>query len=276
MLGVSEKDLTSMMHTTFRAMINHHCPDEVLNIETHFFDAKLRCQSCEYDLDLGRDVWLNRSRWSRLTKEYVSKENLEVFVDGAQTILAGEARPGACVSMLFNDPRRYDKKHRWGGCLQSATYRGDASSNPTLTFYSRTSYVGYMGLLDAAIANRIAATIADGFEDVSVADIAFQWHLTSAQLHHFKSLPYIYSQPDLMKKLEGRKLSSHPWLYVRKWYEKVLEAWDKHKDPEAMLADEKYGPFRRIKRRWLEYKGHLSKNIPPSCPVNTLDFSKCE
>jgi len=276
---IEESTLTDAMHTAVRDMLDSQHPDAILNIETHHFNVIILAHSCEYELDIGKELWLNQSRWTRLTREYIASDSLEAFINGAATILAGEARDGACVGMLFNDPRRMAKKHRWGGCLQSATFRGDASNNPTLTFYSRTSYIGYMGMMDAAIAYVIAREIADQFEDLDVSHIAFRWYLTSAQLHHFKSLPFIYSQFDLHKKLKGRwareKDKSPAWRHIIRWHQKVEDAWAQYQDPELMLANEKYGPFRRIKRRWLEHQGHLTKNIPPSLMPAKLDFTKC-
>jgi hypothetical protein len=281
-------DITEAMSELFETQLFDDSPDAELNIETHHFDVIITAErSCLYELDIGKELWLNRSRWSRLTKEYIASDSLRVFIEGAVSILAGEARDGACVSMLFNDPRRYAKKHRWGGCLQAATFRGDLNSSPTLTFYSRTSYIGYMGMMDAAIAYVMARDIANHFDDVDPKDISFRWHLSSAQLHHFKSLPYLYSKPVLLRWIEkeAKRLRKNgnergencaPALYhIAKWYNKVLDAWNEYQDPEAMLDAEPYGPFRRIKRRWLEFKGHLTKNIPPSLMPDDLDFSKC-
>jgi len=154
-----------------------------------------------------------------------------------------------------------------------ATFRGEKGNRPTITFNSRTTYMGYIGFLDAAIAHVMAREIA------TPEDIGFRWHITSQQLHCFKTLPYIYSQPDLMKFLEklgrNRRLidkQSPTWRHVGKWYCKVLDHFDEH--GVDMLDVEKYGPFKRIKRRWLEHKGHLDKNVPPSCLVDTLTFKK--
>jgi len=268
--------LSKAMHYTIRNHLDCLKPDAVLNIETHIFNTCIVAHTCKYDLDIGKHVWLNKQRWSRLVREYISKAAVERFITDAQYIFAGNARKGATANMLFNDPVRSEKKHRWGGCLMGATFRGDEDSYPTITFYSRTTYIGYMGLLDAAIAHVMAREIA------SPKQIAFRWYITSQQLHHFKTLPYIYSQPDLMKKLSKyaknpRLVSSSAspaWIHITKWYQKVLEAYKLY--GTDMLEQEKYGPFRRIKRRWLEYKGYLDKNVPPSLTLDQLTFEKAD
>lgn len=297
---VHAKTLSSMMHTAIRAHMDCPTPDAVLNIETHLFNVVLNAASAEYDLDVGRNLWLNKQRWSRLIKEYLPLEPWERFRSQCGEILAQHARLGATANMLFRDPDRYAKKHRWGGCLMGATFRGDnqKSGPATLTFYSRTTYIGYMGLLDAAIAHVMASEIAMDSQ-MAVSQIGFRWCIASSQMHSFKSLPFVYSQPDLMRRLEryerNRKLVNQTkmpptWYHMTKWYCKVCDHWDSAcaqispegpVDPaeypeacEVMLNGEKYGPFRRIKRRWLEYKGYLAKHVPPSLPVNQLDFEK--
>jgi hypothetical protein len=268
------------MHGAIRAHLDHPQPDAVLNIETHLFNVQLLADTCDYELDIGKEVWLNKGRWSRLIKEYVPRESVRRFVSQADEILRREARLGATANMFCHDPKRYDKKHRWGGCLMGMTFRGDnGKSGPaTLTVYSRTSYMGYMGLLDAGVAHVIARQIAEQ-SGLTTADIGFRWYLSSQQLHGFKTLPYIYSQPDLMGTLE-RIVRNPPhitptWQILRGWYKKVLEHWDDAKhDPKRMLAMEKYGPFKRIKRRWMEAKGYLTKRPPPSLSISEVDLGK--
>lgn len=273
--------MSELIADTVRTHLNHAKPDAVLNIETHLFNSSLTCNDAtKYDLDVGKNLWLNKQRWSRLIREYVPLDSLNRFIDQTQEIMNGEARLGATANMLFRDPDRYAKKHRWGGCLMGATFRGDnkKSGVATLTFYSRTTYIGYMGLLDAAIASKIATSIS------TTQPIAFHWHIASMQLHCFKTLPYIYSQPDLMAHLEKyakfrRSIDSAPstWRHLAKWYCKVLEHWRQSgENVDKFLSTEKYGPFRRIKRRWCEHKGYLQKHVPPSLLVADLDFSKAE
>lgn len=278
--------LTQLMGLTVRAMLDDPYPDAVLNIESHFYHVTMIADDACYELDVGKQLWLNKQRWSRLIREYVPGQALEKFIDQAREIVRGDARQGATANMLFRDPDRYEKKHRWGGCLMGATFHGSPAYNerPCLTFYSRTTYIGYMGMLDAAIGSVIAGLIdLDGSTPVS-----FRWQVTSCQLHCFKSLPFIFSQPDLMKRLAEvhrfvkRDKVKRPgtisptWWNIAKWYDKVLEAYNEHGlkmlDPE----NEKYGPFRRIKRRWLEHMGHLKKAVPPSLPVSQLTMEKAE
>jgi len=278
-LEIHGKDITRVVNAALRHHLETPQPDAVLSIETHMFNVTLAADSCEYSLDLGKHVWLNKSRWTRLIREYVSAEDIWRFLRQATEIYKGTARKGATANMLFKDPVRYEKKHRWGGCLMGATFRGEEGNHPTITFFSRTTYMGYMGLLDAGIAHIMAQYIAKDLDDLS--GIGFRWHITSQQLHCFKTIPYIFSQKDLIKDLEKyakktdawcKKHLTPTWRYMTKWYKKIQEAYEEH--GVKMLNKEKYGPFRRIKRRWLEYKRYLKKNIPPSLLISNLDFNK--
>lgn len=275
------KTITEATDTSLRWLLNHPTPDAVLNIESHAFNVTIHADTCEYSLDVGKNLWLNAARWSRLIKEYVPADGLARFIEQAKEIRSGDARDGATANMMFRDPDRYEKKHRWGGCLMGATFRGDnkRAGRSTITFFSRTSYIGYMGFLDAAIAHAMARQIVG---DEHLSEVSFRWHLSSMQLHCFKTLPYLFSVPEYMKQLKvdavalkvGKRRPgiSPTRVNMAKWYNKVLEAWDTHGD--QMLEHEKYGPFKRIKRRWMEHSGHSQKRPPPSLPVSRLDFSK--
>lgn len=279
--------ITDALDGAVKGLLLAENPDAVLNIESHAFNVCIEAGSCEYGLDVGKQLWLNIQRWSRLVREYIPKDDCQRFVVQCREIYGGEARDGATTNLLFRDPKRQEKKHRWGGCLMGATFRGARGSTPipTLTFYSRTCYMGYIGMLDAAIAHVMAQKL---IAPEDSAPIQFRWHISSMQLHCFKTIPFLFSNPALMKRLEsmalrikhkgftGHRHWNQPPTLVNmgNWYLKILEAYEQY--GTDMLNYEKYGPLRRIKRRWLEYKGFSDKAPPPSLPVSKLTFTKAE
>lgn len=270
-------DITELMKSATLQMVRNDIPpSSVSNIETHYKDMILRAESCAFDLDLGRDVWLNKQRWSRLIREYLPRDGVDRFIEQAQEILSGESREGATANMMFHDPVRYEKKHRWGGCLMGATFTMNYGGKPSITFFSRTTYIGYMALLDAGIAHVMAREIAYGFDDIGLEDIAFTWHITDAQLHHFKTIPWLFhNAPSVVQQLmksETTVPERTTLHYMWKWYGKIQEAFNEY--GVSMLDYEKYGPFKRIKRRWMEFMKHVDKGAPPSCSIDTLDFSR--
>lgn len=281
--SVMSPTLTTLLEDAMNWHLEVKEPDAVLSIETHMFDVQFIAQCMELEFDVGSLLHLNIGRFSRLVKEYVPRTPVERFVAQCHEIVSGNARDGAVAGFLFRDPPRHAKKHRWGGCLQSAQFRRNDRPNRarfTLTFNSRTTYLGYMGHLDACLAYTLASYITDP------SKVEFIWNIGSVQLHCFKSLPLIFKTPSLFKILENlakrevtdvamRAIKTHygpTWYYLVKWYQRILRDYDAY--GLEMVAVEKYGPFKRVKRRWLEFKGLLTKNIPPSLPVQDLTFDK--
>lgn len=244
----------------------------------HILNMMIRAESCRYDLDVGKHLWLNRSRWSRLIKEYIVKEKMDLFIEQCRGVVLGAVPLGAVPGFTFSDPQRSVIKHRWGGCLIGATFVGGKKLEMTLTFYSRTSYIGYMGFMDAGIASLIAQKVTEG-TDYTVDNIKFVWHISSAQMHYFKIIPYMLSQPRLFKHLqylEKRRYDiqdqSHAWKQIARFYVRIVD--DYNRFGLKMVDKEPYGPLKRIKRRWLEHMGYSPKTPPPSLPLSELDFEK--
>lgn len=263
----------------FDAVLGMEKPDAILNIETHLFNTMIHSETCDFEFDIGKSLWLNKSRWTRLINEYINRKSMDIFIEQSQTIYSNNARDGASTIFHFRQPVRSPRKHRWGGCLGMLVYHGSYHNQPTLTMYSRTCYLGYISFLDAAIAHVVSKKITGWDPEAKEYPISFRWHIATAQVHHFKSLPYIYSRPEHMELLEelvntrayGKLKYTSPCLYyICDWYHKVINAWGRY--GLKMLENEKYGPFKRIKRRWMEHKGYLTKNVPPSLKVSQLDF----
>jgi hypothetical protein len=256
---------------------NHLYREEVdlyLGIGTNLNDVILVADSAEYDFNL-QEVWLNSSRWTRLVHEYLNPVDLTAFVRNARIIMDGKGKNGVITNMPFRPvERRADlRRHKWGNCLMAATFRGTPGSRvkPTLTLHSRVSYNGYMLGLDMGVAHCLAREIARGDTD----EVSINWHLDVMQLHSFKSLPYLYTQPDLMGVLqaigEGEMgYERFPtWKSISRWWVKVLEFEDMGKH----WSEEKYGPYKRIRKRYAEFQ---EGKLVPSCHIEELDFSKVE
>lgn len=272
-------DMTTALEETIAQTLVHPNPSAILGIETHFYNMRITADSCEFELDVGQNLWLHIGRWSRLIREYVALNELEMFIEQGREIYNGYARHGAATIMRFRSPVRTSRKHRWGGCLLGATFIGSPKykEKPLLTFFSRTTYIGYMGMLDAAIAHTLARSISEP------ENISFQWIITDCQLHGFKSLPMIYTKPRLMTELNkylammdrpnARKVIPPSWYQICKWQRKIVRDFEAY--GHDMLTVEKYGPLRRVKRRWMEHNNHLPHR-PPSLPVSQLTFEKSQ
>ena len=271
-----QPDMTALWHQVTRQHLYSSSVDLYLGIGTNHNDVTMVAESAEFEFDF-QDVWLNRQRWTRLVREYLDPQETADFIRRSKVIFEERGKNGVITNMPFRPVERTDRKHKWGNCLMAATFRGtpDSEVQPTLTLHSRVSYNAYMLGLDMCLAHVLAREIV-GPENLD--RVRIQWHLDVLQLHSFKSLPYIYTQPDLMKDLsrttdvgiKGRNLRKLPtWRSISRWWEKVLEFEDQGKT----LEEEKYGPFKRIRRRYQEYE---RGELVPSVTVDTLDLSKLE
>lgn len=268
-------DLTKLWHDVVRWHLYKEEVDLELGIGTNLYGVILEADSAEYDLNL-RDLWLNTSRWTRLIREYINPLDLTMFVRNSREIFHERGKQGVITNMPFRPvERRGDlRRHKWGNCLLATTFRGtpDSTVRPTLTLHSRVSYNGYMLGLDMGVAYHIAREISEGIP----GDIRIQWHLDVTQLHSFKCLPYLYTQADLMavlQKIEDMEkndefLAQYPtWKSISRWWWKVKE----FEDAGKTVAEEVYGPFRRIRKRYEEYQ---QGKFVPSVHISELDFSK--
>jgi hypothetical protein len=243
--------------------------DLYLGIGTNLNNVILETDSMAFEFDMGKEVWLNPQRWTRLTREYLDGPETAEFVKRARVIYHDKGRQGVITNVHFKSVTRFDRKHKWGNCLLAATFRGSHKNDkvqPTLTVHSRVSYNAYMLGLDMALVHVLAREITEGEPE----KIRLQWHFDVLQLHSFKCLPYLYHQTDLMEVLEGDIPEEYPtWRSIKRW-------WDKVKEFEASgktVDEELYGPFKRIRRRYEEYQNGI---FVPSTTVDQLDFSKVE
>lgn len=263
--------LTDLWHKTAHHMLfaTEKELDFVASIDTMIYDNVLSCDSMEYEFDAGRDLWLTRGRFTILQRDYLDLYELESFLDRCEAIGLGEAKRGVVTQMFCKGHKRGPKKYRWGNCMMAFTYRGgNKYERPTLALHSRVSYIAYIGGLDLALCHVLAREIGRRV-GCGPEDIAFRWHCDSLQFHGFKSIPYLFrfGLDDVLDRDVKRYPSSkHPTLkLVRKWW-KGMKA-----DYEAgvPLEDQKYGPLRRIRKRYQEY---TEGNPLPPVPINTLNF----
>jgi hypothetical protein len=240
--------------------------DFVASIDTIAYDNLLACRSMEFDFDLGRDLWLNRQRWTRLVRQYLDPPEVERFLKQAAQIGLGEGKRGVVASMFCANVRREAKKHRWGNCMMAFTYRGLRNAAPTLTLHSRVSYIAYIGGADLALAHVLARHIADAIE-VDVEDFRFRWHVDALQFHGFKSLPLLYRKRYIKDLEEPDLREQYPTInLVGKWWDKIVRDTESGKP----LTEEKYGPLKRVRRRYTEF---INEDYLPSVPVESLDLT---
>lgn len=268
------------------------------SLDFMFGDVIALADSCEYTMDIGRDIWVTPTRWSTLIRQYVDPDRLFAWLERIKEVSTYQR---GIVAMDFNTVKHQVVKsnarasrRKGGGCMRFVTYR--AFPQPTISLYSRTSYLGYIGGLDLLLANKLTELAADMIgEGLKVSDFQFRWHLDVAQFHAFKSMAYVFmtGQDKFMKVSEakwpeGRKfrgrtilpLDEYPgWKAVRYWYARI----DKQDREGKLYQDMKYGAEKRIRRRYhaqmgidqTPYLGTKEKEYKPlSTPIEMISLDR--
>lgn len=267
--------LTDLWHVSAQKMLfaKEEDLDFIASIDTMCYDNVLSCDSMRFDFDLGRDLWLTKSRFTILQRDYLDLHELNQFLDRCKSIGLGEAKRGVVTQMFAKQHGRRNKKYRWGNCMLGWSFRGgNKYEQPTLTMHSRVSYIAYIGGADLALCYVLAREIGRKIGR-KPKDFQFRWHVDSLQFHGFKSIPYLFrfGLDDILRDDTGEFPSSdHPTLkLVRRWWSGMVQ---KHEDGVPLEA-EKYGPLKRIRRRYEEHlqdPEHTLGISPPRIPIKEL------
>lgn len=257
-------DASQLMEVATMAHIARPTVEHDMSIGTNLYDVQLICDGLQNEFDIGRDLWFTQARWTNLIRSYLDPELTTRFIKASREIYNGRGKDGVVTEMQFRANKRSAKKHKWGNCLLSASFRGqpDTHIKPTLVFHSRVTYMGYIAGLDIGLASVLAKYIS-GRERVS--DIGLIWKIDVSQVHAFKTLPYLYAHRQLLDYV--LRLETPTAQRLQKWHEMVLR-YEKQGKP---IDDELYGPLRRVRQIW-----HNSNNgiLRPSSQINDLDLSK--
>ena len=223
-------------------------------------------ESMEWDFDM-KDLWLTKSRWSMMIRQYVDPDELEAWLTQITARIGTKGRGIAVMKTKTVKPRggaatghTNKETRRWGACMLALSYK--AVPHPQITLYSRTSYLGYIGALDLTVAWVLARLVAERV-GIDVKDIKFVWYNEAVQWHFFKSLAYLLNHPNKKLRKRYRRLLIKPdkklteeeleqianspgLLGSRKWLAKVIK-----EDKDGLTyGDMTYNTYRRIRRRW--------------------------
>jgi hypothetical protein len=263
-------DMTSLRHDLVQSMLfgtlENGGIDYIASIDCIRYDGAYHVDSMAYEFDVGRNLWLNKQRWTRLVREYLDLGETSKFLQRAEAIGLGEGKRGVITNLRPAYVPHAAKKHRWGPCLLGFTYRGLRTQQPVFSMHSRVSYVAYIGALDLALAHVLARYIAKRIR-VPIEEFQFRWHLDSAQLHAFKSLPMLYSDGWMPYFESSEMREKYPAIkLISRWHDSIVKSTDEGQPLEQI----KYGPLRRVTRRYREF---IAEDFLPTVPVSSLDLS---
>jgi len=307
-LHIYNSPTVTELHTNICDSLAYGSMDEmdmVTSVDVQKHNVVARAESFDWDFDL-RDLWLTRSRWTTMIRQYINPVALETWLNSCEAKLQGRKR-GVSV-MRTNEvaqrssPKKGDSGTRvwraWGSCMLAIGYR--AMPRPQITLHSRTSYLGYIGALDLSVAYVCARKITERV-GLNVQDIQFVWHLEAAQFHGFKSLAYLLDDEERREEFMAIEVGDgtsaedkvlrreSPSLYIsRKW----MNSFQREDAKGLRYGDMNFGQTRRIRKRYhtevlgydygapFEGGGHNSNSQNkrfrplPTCHVDSLTFDQ--
>lgn len=240
--------------------------DVITSVDVQIHNVIAEADSMDWDFDL-RSMWLTKSRWSMMVRQYLDPEELEAWIGQCTKKIGTKGRGIAVMRTKVVKPRggaatghTNKETRRWGSCMLAISYK--ALPRPQITLYSRTSYLGYIGALDLTVAWVAGKYLAKEM-GIDVKDISFVWMNEAIQWHNFKSLAYMLNHHDEEKRNlyrsylmaesselgveDKRMVIKSPAIKLsRKWLRKtILE--DR---AGRTYGDMTYNTYRRIVRRF--------------------------
>jgi hypothetical protein len=247
--------------------------------------------SFEFSQDVSKS-WHTKARWSLLVRQYLNETSVNTWVDAIDNKLQLGKRGVAVMRTNLIGPKSnangQQKWRTWGACMLSLSYR--STPTPQITLHSRTSYMGFLSVLDMNVAHVSARMIAERV-GIDPGDIAFLWHIESAQFHSFKSLPYfLMSEKRRAHVIDGAydNEATPPALHNAR---KMIQSFDRMDDKLLAYGDMTYAQSRRARKRYhtevfgeeygakFEHGSHLSPSQNkrmkklPSLRTDVLDFA---
>lgn len=274
------------------------------SLDSMISDCMGIARSATYTLNIGSELWVTPMRWNTLIRQYVDPERLFKWLESVKEIstynrgIAALDMNPVAKTVVSSNARANRRKH--GGCMRMCTYR--AFPQPTVTLFSRTSYLGYIGGLDMLCGYKLIEQACDMIGDgLKPEQFQFVWMCDTWQFHGFKSMAYIFStdQDKFMSMSDatwerniGKKVKVNgvtrtilpleelpTWRLIRYWYKRIAK-----QDREGKFyEDMKYGAEKRIRRRYhaqtgvdqAPYLGSKEKEYAPlSTPIEMITLDK--
>lgn len=223
------------------------------SVDAHLCNVIARAESFEWEFDL-KDLWLTKSRWNTLARQYINPHALDAWLDLIETRMCYGGKKSRGMALMRTNqvqPRVMQKKvsRRWGSCMLAVSFR--RVPEPQVTLYSRTSYMGYLASLDITVAHTCAQLISERL-GIPVEKMSFVWMMEDAQ-YSFKSMAYLFNNPELYPDLQSCDTAStvsrekYPGLYLSaKWW----DVFRKEDERGVLYGDMSWGACRRIRKRW--------------------------
>jgi hypothetical protein len=229
--------------------------------EVGLHNVSIHCDTIAYDYNLKK-LWVPPSRWSMMVRQYidpVALEDCEIKIADrmAPPRRAGETRGISVLRTRLVQGKGAGRgvRRRWGSCMLNLSFRRNPV--PTVTLNSRTTYFGYLAMVDVSVARTFAQRCAD-IVGIPLESVEFVWHLDLAQFHGFRSLAWMLGDdpirasmdealPDRLsfptRRAPGNQVG---WRKALDGYARIKKSDDNH----VLYGDESFSSFARVRRRF--------------------------
>ena len=231
--------------------------DFVHGTEVGLHNVAIHCDTLNFDYNLKK-LWVPPTRWSMMVRQYLDPVALEDCLAKIEDRMGpprskGERRGISVVRTRLVQGRGVGRgvRRRWGSCMLSLSFR--ATPVPTVSLHSRTTYFGYLAMVDMAVARTFGAAAAArcGY---NLSDVQFVWTLELAQFHGFRSLAWMLMDKDIRTQMDedvDDRLSFSP--REQPGYRKALDGYArilKSDRGKVLYGDESFSSFARVRRRF--------------------------
>lgn len=238
-----------------------HDYDWTHGTEVGLHNVSIHCDSIAYDYNLKK-LWVPPTRWTMMVRQYIDPFAFDDCMAKIEERMAGSyaGRKGRGIAVLRTrlvqgKGTGRGVRRRWGSCMLNLSYRRNPV--PTVTLNSRTTYFGYLALVDISVARTFAQYCADT-TGVPLEDIEFVWHLDLAQFHGFRSLAWMLGDDEIRAEMDehvDNRLSfpSRMGPGNQVGFRKALDGYARilKSDRAGILyGDESFSSFARVRRRF--------------------------
>ena len=222
--------------------------DSYSSMEVELADVSVLAESMVWTPELRR-TWVAESRWNTMIRQYLDPVAVESWLDAIVAREGGSTRKRGSHILRTNlvEKRKGGNAHTrtLGSCMLSLAFR--TRPTPQVTLYSRTSYIGYLSLLDMSVAY-VAGKLAAERLGLKIEDFSFRWVLEGIQYHAFRTIAYPLGREKVKNKFLAHELDpQYPGIWIaRKHHTKFTEM-----DKQGKLYSEMtYTSYRRLRKRW--------------------------
>lgn len=230
--------------------------------EVGLHNVSIFCESIDFDYNLAK-LWVPSSRWSMMVRQYIDPEALHDNLAKIEERMSGPkygGRQGRGIAvlrtrMVQGKGTGRGVRRRWGSCMLNLSFRRNPV--PTVTLNSRTTYFGYLALVDLSVARTYAARCAE-ITGIPLASIQFVWHLDLAQFHGFRSLAWMLGNDEIRAEMDEQLPNRLDFPCRRApgnqvGFRKALDGYARIKksdDAGTLYGDESFSSFARVRRRF--------------------------